>query len=77
MPEIRFYDLRHSYVTGALAAGISPKVVTERVGYADAAFTLKTYSHVPPGMNEQAAVRGATYLLGDTNTDGAASPEPG
>ncbi len=43
LSEIRFYDLRHSYVTGAaLAAGISPKVVGERVGDADVVFTLKT-----------------------------------
>lgn len=67
LPEIRFYDLRHSYVTGALAAGISPKVVSERVGHADVAFTLKTYSHVLPGMDYDAAIRGASYLLGGTD----------
>jgi integrase len=60
-------DLRHSYVTGALAAGISPKVVSERVGHADVAFTLKTYSHVLPGMDHDAAIRGAGYLLGGTD----------
>ncbi|WP_433200608.1 hypothetical protein ACQP1G_08800 [Nocardia sp. CA-107356] len=36
-------------MTGALAAGISPKVVSERVGHADVAFTLETYSHILPG----------------------------
>ncbi|WP_405160816.1 site-specific integrase [Nocardia sp. NBC_01499] len=75
LPEIRFYDLRHTYVTGALAAGISPKVVSERVGHADVAFTLKTYSHVLPGMDQDAAVRGADYLLGGTGPHPIADPE--
>ncbi|MBF6238674.1 tyrosine-type recombinase/integrase [Nocardia otitidiscaviarum] len=64
LPEIRFYDLRHTYVTGALTAGVSPKVVSQRVGHADVAFTMKTYQHVLPGQDEDAAARAATHLLG-------------
>ena len=29
-----FHDLRHSYATGALKAGVSPKVVSQRIGHA-------------------------------------------
>ncbi len=32
-----------------------PKVVSERLGHASIAITLDTYSHVMPGMQEEAA----------------------
>jgi integrase len=34
LPSIRLHDLRHSYATAALAAGIPAKVVSERLGHA-------------------------------------------
>ena len=40
--------MRHSYATAALKAGISAKVISERLGHASVAFTLQTYSHVIP-----------------------------
>jgi hypothetical protein len=40
-----------------LQAGIHPKVVSERLGHASVAFTLDTYSHVVPGLQEAAAKR--------------------
>jgi integrase len=43
LPRIRLYDLRHSAARIALAAGVSPKVVSEQLGHASAAFTLDTY----------------------------------
>lgn len=63
LPEIRFYDLRHSYVTGALRAGVRAEVVSERIGHASVAFTLSTYAHVHPSMDREAATRAAAYLL--------------
>jgi integrase len=38
-----------------LAAGVHPKVVSERLGHASVAFTLDTYSHVMPNLQEAAA----------------------
>ena len=32
-----------------------PKVISERLGHASVAFTLDTYSHVMPGLQEDAA----------------------
>ena len=32
-----------------------PKVVSERLGHASISITLDTYSHVMPGMQEEAA----------------------
>ena len=46
LSRITFHDLRHSYATGALKAGISPKVVSERIGHANVGFFLQTYAHV-------------------------------
>ena len=47
--------LRHSHATQLLKQGIHPKVVSERLGHATVAITLDTYSHVLPGMQEEAA----------------------
>lgn len=68
LPRIRLHDVRHSYATAALAAGVSPKVISERLGHATAAFTLQVYSHVIPGMDEEAATSVAALMLsaGDT-----------
>jgi len=53
--EIRFHDLRHTHATQLLKAGVHPKVVSERLGHASIGITLDTYSHVMPGMQEEAA----------------------
>ena len=34
------------YATGALKAGINPKVVSERIGHVNLGFFLQTYAHV-------------------------------
>ena len=64
LPIIRLHDLRHSYATLALGAGIHPKVVSERLGHSTIAITLDTYSHVIPAMQEEAAERVARLLTG-------------
>ena len=56
LPRIRLHDLRHSYATAALAANVSPKVVSERLGHAKVGITLDVYSHVLPSMDAQAAL---------------------
>jgi integrase len=43
-------------------SGINPKVVSERLGHATVSFTLDTYSHVMPGLQEDAAARVAALL---------------
>ncbi len=55
LPRIRFHDLRHSHATQLLRHGIHPKVVSERLGHSKVGITLDTYSHVLPGMQEEAA----------------------
>ena len=63
LPNIRLYDLRQTAATIALAAGISPKTVSEQLGHASSAFTLDVYSHVLPHMQEAAAEKVQTLLL--------------
>ncbi len=55
VPRIRPYDLRHSCASLLLAAGVSPKVVGERLGHSSPAFTLAVYSHVLPTLQKDAA----------------------
>ncbi|MFC5775117.1 site-specific integrase [Ectobacillus antri] len=55
LPRIRFHDLRHTHATLLLKAGVHIKVVAERLGHVNPTVTLKTYSHVLKGMQEEAA----------------------
>jgi len=64
LAKIRPYDLRHTAATLLLAAGISPKVVSEQLGHASVALTLDTYSHVLPHMQEEAAERVGELISG-------------
>jgi integrase len=38
-----------------LRDGVNPKVISERLGHSRVAFTLDVYSHLLPGMQEEAA----------------------
>ena len=64
LPTIRFHDLRHTHATLMLTAGVHPKVVQERLGHASIQITLDTYSHVMPGMQEDAATKVAALVFG-------------
>jgi len=55
LPRIRVHDVRHTFATLALQVGVPAKVVSETLGHAGVAITLDTYSHVVPGMQEEAA----------------------
>jgi integrase len=64
LPPIRLHDVRHSYATAALRAGVAVKVVSERLGHSSVAFTQDTYMHVIPGMDEHGARVAALAILG-------------
>ncbi len=53
--RIRLHDLRHTHATLMLAAGVHPKVVSERLGHASISMTLDIYSHAIPALQESAA----------------------
>jgi integrase len=61
-PHLTLHGLRHAHATLALTAGINPKVVSERLRHSTIAVTMDTYSHVLPGMQEEAALAGERLL---------------
>lgn len=52
---VRLYDLRHTHATLLLAAGVHPKIVSERLGHSTVVLTMDVYSHVLPGMQAESA----------------------
>jgi integrase len=57
LPRVRLHDLRHSHATHLLMANVHPKIVQERLGHANIATTMDLYTHVMPGMQDEAATR--------------------
>jgi integrase len=55
LPRLRFHDLRHAHATHLLAAGVHPKIASERLGHSKIGVTLDLYSHVLPNMQADAA----------------------
>jgi integrase len=62
VPKIRLHDLRHTHATQLLRDGVHPKIAQERLGHSSIAITLDLYSHVLPGMQDEAAQRVDTAL---------------
>ena len=46
---IRLHDLRHTHASLLLRDRVPIKVVSERLGHSNPAFTMTTYQHVLPG----------------------------
>lgn len=62
---IPLHGLRHTHATVGLSLGVPAKVISERLGHEDVAFTLKQYAHVLPGMQADAARRIASAVMDD------------
>jgi len=56
LPQITFHDLRHTCASLLFQKNVHPKFVQELLGHASVAITLDTYSHMLPGMGNQAAI---------------------
>lgn len=72
VPEIRMHDLRHTYASMAISAGITPAELARQLGHADPAFTMKRYVH----FFEQVRPREApslAELMGSENRAGVFS----
>jgi integrase len=63
-PIIRLHDLRHTWATLALAAGVDVKVVSERLGHASTTITWDIYQHVTSSMASDAAQVVADLIFG-------------
>jgi integrase len=64
---VRLHDLRHTHASLMLKAGIHAKVVSERLGHANIGITLDTYSHLLPGLQEDAAERFDRIIENDSS----------
>lgn len=53
--EITIHGLRHTHATLLLEAGVSPKIISERLGHASIQITLDLYSHVTDKMEKTAS----------------------
>jgi integrase len=71
LPHIRLHDLRHSYATLSLRAGVAVKVVSERLGHAKPSITSDIYQHAIPELQEDAALRIAAMIDRDLADDRA------
>ena len=54
VPVVRLHDLRHFHATALLQAGISAKVVSQRLDHTTITATLDGYAHVLPAMDDEA-----------------------
>ena len=57
LPDIRLYDLRHTFATLWLESGEHPKILQEILGHSRISVTLYTYSHVIPHTQREAMSR--------------------
>lgn len=63
--RVRLHDLRHTYATLALRAGVDPKTVSSRLGHATVAFTLDVYTKAVPQLDREAADKIAGLIFGE------------
>jgi integrase len=55
LPDMRYYDLRHTCASLLLAQGMHMRVVMEILGHSQIAMTMNTYSHVTAQLERDAA----------------------
>lgn len=60
--RITLHCLRHTHATILLKHGVPVKVVSERLGHSDPAFTMRIYQHVLKGMQSSAAALFASVI---------------
>jgi integrase len=64
LPEIDLHDVRHSYATAGREARIDWKALSQRIGHADVAFTMKQYVQTDLGADRQVANTLAELIIG-------------
>jgi integrase-like protein len=73
--RIRLHDVRHTYATTSLDSGIDPKIVADRIGDANMAYTLTIYTHpARTGKDRNAAETVVAVPLGPGGSARSAVP---
>jgi integrase len=65
--QVRFHDLRHSFASNLLAAGIDVVTVSKALGHANVHITLTTYAHAIPKLRHGAGDALARLMRADGN----------
>jgi integrase len=64
LPEIDLHDVRHSYATAGRDAKIDWKALSQRIGHADVAFTMKQYVQTDLEADRKVATTLAELIIG-------------
>lgn len=64
LPEIDLHDVRNSYATAGRDASIDWKALSQRIGHADVAFTMKQYVQTDLVADRQVANTLADLIIG-------------
>lgn len=75
LPKVKLHSLRHGWATAALEAGISMKVIQDRLDHASEAITSDIYTHVRAPLQSDAAEKVAELLLPDDTARGGFPPD--
>jgi integrase len=76
LPEIDLHDVRHSYATAGREAKIDWKALSQRIGHADVAFTMKQYVQTDLEADRQVANTLAQLIIGGSLTSVDITSEP-
>jgi integrase len=71
--RIRVHDLRHSYASILISAGVSPAYVQQQLGHASIKMTVDTYTHLIPGAGRQALAALPSIASPTSSQQGAAT----
>ena len=75
LPEIDLHDVRHSYATAGRDAKIDWKALSQRIGHADVAFTMKQYVQTDLEADRRVANTLAELIIGGALTSSVISDQ--
>jgi integrase len=73
---IRLYDLRHTYASLLLLAGVNVKYIQAQMGHTSVKLTLDRYAHLIPGAYDGVVAARLEHLVMGTGSAESASASP-
>jgi integrase len=70
--EMRFHDLRHTFASFEIAAGVHPKTLQAELGHASITVTMDRYGHLMPTALEEATALREAFIQGNRKATAAA-----
>lgn len=69
LPHTRFHDLRHTFASMMLLAGVNMKVIFDMMGHSSVAFTMDTYGHIIGGQQRAATKKLDSVMWSGFNSE--------